>query len=226
MAQKTPSRILGENFFLERAKGHLSPHPCHFLAGHQQYSVSAIVPQVRTNRTQTQTCFLLGTQVSKANEWIQTGRFQLGIPGRKNHLLPFLPYLIIVLIVTTVQVQSRAEQEPEIVFFSYLKTTFLSYQLSQGLPPPPSARQGNLSSDRISFFIVISFYGPASPSRCKIRNVNSKESKMICKSYAGTSRHQLLCVLTNIKLQGFRKINVFLTRSHDNGELSAVCHGL
>lgn len=48
---------------------------------------------------------------------------------------------------------------------------------------------------------------------------------MICKPYAKTYRHQFLCALTNIKMPEFGKINVFLARSPDNSELSAIYLG-
>lgn len=125
---------------------------------------------VRMNRTHRQTCSPLSTQVSKANGWVQTGssswKFQGGKPppslssllGHRPNCNKHLSY----------------KQGPNSLF-SYLKTTSFSYQLSTGFGcfPPHNTPQDNLSSDRISFVLVISFYGPASPSRCKTRNINS-----------------------------------------------------
>ena len=57
-------------------------------------------------------------------------------------------------------------------------------------PRPTSPLQDNLSSDGISFILVISFYGPASPSRCKTRNVRSKQPALVCIPYASVCGYQ------------------------------------
>lgn len=67
-------------------------------------------------------------------------------------------------------------------------------------PRPTPPLQDSLSSDRISFILVISLYGPASPSRCKTRNVHSKPPEMICIPYASVCGYQFLCLFINIEM--------------------------
>ena len=170
-------------------------------------------PAVRGN-WHTPTRFLRDTQVSAAS-----GALKQEESGEKSqrdsHPHPFLPYLVMVLTVRTVQIRAWDSPFPSEIHLPFLPapTRFAC------LPPRPTPPlQDNLSSDRISFILVISFYGPASPSRCKTRNVHSKQPEMVCIPYASVCGYQVLCLFINIKMSETWKGNALvLMKSHGAG---------